>query len=457
MPIRIRLSLWYSAIFALALLLFSLGLYGIMERHLVSMVDDAIADRMEHLVAAVRAANPNGEAAESPVTPSLDAFEAPEVYVQVLSRDGSILARSSNLEIRILPPLTDLGKQGTFDVTVDGTRMRASAAPVTAKGQTVAWIEVAVSFRQRDMVLDRLRWVLLGGGLGAIVLVGLLSAALAGRALSPVSEMTETARAIALSRGFSRRLSVSSQKDELGQLAQTFNEMLASLEEAYSAQQRFTSDASHELRAPLTAIRGNLDLLDRVKDMPEEDHQQTLQHVRREVERLGRLVNDLLTLARADAGQAQMQSGLVELDALLVEAHRQALSMSKGVGVRLADLEPAVVQGDEDRLKQLLLILVDNALRYTPEGGVVTLGLKREPPWVTAYVEDTGIGIEPEDLPRIFDRFWRADRARSRDSGGTGLGLSIAKWIVEQHGGEILVGSVPGKGSRFSVRLPASP
>jgi len=231
--------------------------------------------------------------------------------------------------------------------------------------------------------------------------------------------------------------------------------MLASLEEAYSAQQRFTADASHELRAPLTAIRGNLDLLDRIRDMPADERRQTLTHVRREVERLSRLVNDLLALARADAGQA-LETRPVELDALLVDAHRQARSLARGVSVHLGNLEPAVVQGDEDRLRELLLILVDNALRYTPEGGTVTLWLKHEQPWAVVGVEDTGIGIEPEDLPHVFDRFWRADKARSRDSGGTGLGLAIAKWIVDHHGGELVVESTPGKGSRFSVCLPTS-
>jgi two-component system, OmpR family, sensor kinase len=265
--------------------------------------------------------------------------------------------------------------------------------------------------------------------------------------------LTETARAIALSRGFDRGLNVMRPHDELGQMAETFNEMLASLEEAYSAQQRFTADASHELRAPLTAIRGNLDLLDRVKDMPEDERQETVQRVRREVERLSRLVNDLLILARADAGQ-ELELRPVELDSLVLDAHRQVQGLADGVAVRLEHLEPVVVQGDQDSLRQLVLILLDNALRYTRPGGHVSLGLRSEAPWAVVEVKDTGMGIRPEDLPHIFERFWRADAARSRDGGGTGLGLAIAKWIVDRQGGEVLVTSTPGVGSCFAVRLP---
>ncbi|MBI4336318.1 MAG: HAMP domain-containing histidine kinase [Chloroflexi bacterium] len=427
-----------------------------MARHLEAMVHEAITTRADHLVTAIQSANEPVPEGNALTVPPLDTFEAPEVYVQILTPEGTVLARSSNLEGQSLPLPQGPLKRGDFPASLGSVRMRALLDPITAGGRNIAWVQVAASYREKERVLGRLRWTLVTGGLGTVAAVGLLGGALAGRALRPVSEMAETARAIALSRGFSRRLGVSNPKDELGQLAQTFNEMLASLEEAYAAQQRFTADASHELRAPLTAIRGNLDLLDRIRDMPEGERREALAQVRREVERLSRLVNDLLALARADAGQA-LVIRQVELDALLVDAHRQARSIAKGVSVRLGHLEPALVQGDEDRLKELLVILLDNALRYTPEGGSVTLSLNHEPPWVTVCVEDTGIGIEQKDLPHIFDRFWRADRARSRDSGGTGLGLAIAKWIVEQHGGEVLVASGPGQGTRFSVRLPAAP
>ncbi|MBI4199141.1 MAG: HAMP domain-containing protein [Chloroflexi bacterium] len=454
MPIRVRLALWHGAIFGAALLVFGVALYAIMARHLASMADEGVAGRVEHLATALRAANADGRMSNTLVIPPLDTFEEAEVYVQVLAPDGAVLSRSGNLKEQSLPIPQGAPRQGEFSAVLGGVEVRGSVAPVAIGGSTAAWVQVAVSNRQREMVLQRLRWALIGGGAGAVALVGLLSGALAGRALAPVSEMAETARAIALSRGFDRRLKAGNPRDELGQLALTFNEMLASLEKAYAAQEQFAAHASHELRAPLTGIRGNLDLMGMIKDMPEEERQQVLGQVRREVERLSRLVNDLLALARADTGQ-ELELRPVELDAVVVDVYRQVLPTANGLDLRLATLEPSVVQGDEDRLKEVLLILVDNAIRYTPQGGTVTLALRREPPWVSVDVEDTGMGIAPEHLPHIFQRFWRADPARSRDRGGTGLGLAIAKGIVDQHGGEILVASTPGRGSRFTVRLPA--
>lgn len=455
MPIRLRLALWYGAIFGVVLLLFGIVLYLFMARHLESMVEDAVGNRASHLAAAVSVANTGGPLGDTVRVPPLDDFEAPEVYVQVLDTEGTIVARSSNLQDRVLPvpDARTPGEEST--VLLDGVALRETTVAVVIGGNTVARVQVAASYDQRDMVLDRLRWVLVLGGLGSMGFVVILSSTLAGRALRPVIDMTETARAIALSRGFDRRLNAGDPNDELGHLAQTFNEMLASLEEAYSAQQRFTADASHELRAPLTAIRGNLDLLDRVKEMPETERRESLARVRHEVERLSRLVNDLLALARADAGQ-QLRIEPVELDALLVDVHRQVLATAGGVTVSIDHIEPVVVQGDPDRLKELLLNIADNALRYTPAGGSVALRLDLELPWVIVSVADTGIGIDSDDLPHVFDRFWRADQARSRDSGGTGLGLAIARWIVDRHGGEIAVTSRPGEGTTVSIRLPAS-
>jgi len=456
LSIRVRLAMWYGTIFGVALLLFSVGLYVFMARHLDGMVDEAMARRANYLIATITTARQHMMMpADTFFVPPLDTFESPEVYVQVTAANGTVLARSANLGGRSLPVASSFLEQRNAVVYLDEAKLKLSTTPIAVDGKTVGWVQVASSLSQRDVVLARLRWVLMGGGVTAVVVVGFLSGALAGRAIQPVSEMTETARAIALSKGFNRRLPPVNANDELGRLAQTFNEMLASLEAAYAAQKRFTADASHELRAPLTSIRGNLDLLARIKQMPEEERVEVLNYARKEVERLSRLVNDLLALARADTGQP-INLRPVEMDALLAEVHHQAQAMADGVSVRLTHLEPALVRGDEDRLKELLLILVDNAIRYTPHGGTVSLSLKCEHPEVIVSVEDTGIGIETEDLPHVFDRFWRADKARSRDSGGTGLGLSIAKDIVERHKGEITVRSVPGHGSRFDIHLPAS-
>jgi two-component system OmpR family sensor kinase len=242
-------------------------------------------------------------------------------------------------------------------------------------------------------------------------------------------------------------------RDELDRLAATFNEMLTSLEEAYCAQQRFVADASHELRAPLTAIQGNLELLRRHPTMPAAERAESLAEVERESSRLTRLVADLLALARADAGMKLSQHS-VDLDAIVLESFRAAHQLAQGQKLSLDPFEPVRVRGDADRLKQLVLIMLDNALKYTPPGEQVTVGLQCCQASAEIRICDTGVGISGADLPHVFERFYRADPARSRDPGGTGLGLPIARWIVEQHGGTIELQSQLGQGTTVTVRLP---
>jgi len=264
--------------------------------------------------------------------------------------------------------------------------------------------------------------------------------------------MIASAQTIARSRDFAHRLSVPPHQDELGQLATTFNTMLGSLGQAYQAQQRFVGDASHELRAPLTAIQANLELLERRPDMPPADRQEAVAEASREAHRLTRLVADLLTLARADAGSG-LRRQRVELDQVLLAVMHQARHLVHGQQVSVGALEPIWVQGDPDRLQQLLLILVDNAIKYTPPGGQITLSLRRQDGRAVMTVQDTGVGIAATDLSHVFERFYRADPARARDPGGSGLGLAIARWIVDQHGGEMTLHSTPGQGTTVTISL----
>jgi len=235
--------------------------------------------------------------------------------------------------------------------------------------------------------------------------------------------------------------------------------MLSRLETLFHTQRRFVADVSHELRTPLTTIQGNVQLLRRGAAEDPEARRETLADIESEVARMSRLVADLLLLARMDAG-VELDLAPVELDTLVLDVYRTAQLLTNAVHVRLGHEDQAVIQGDADRLRQLLLNLVDNALKYTPPGGRVTLSLHKKEGWVQIVVADTGLGIPPEDLqpgpsgvPPIFERFYRADRARSR--GGTGLGLSIVHWIANAHGGRIEVESTVGHGSTFTVWLPA--
>jgi signal transduction histidine kinase len=225
------------------------------------------------------------------------------------------------------------------------------------------------------------------------------------------------------------------------------------LERLFTLQRRFVGDVSHELRTPLTTIKGNLDLLQRYNDP------KSISNISSEVDRMGRLVGDLLLLAQADAGQIPLEMTTFDLDALLLEIYEEAHILSnRKHQIHLGEnFEQVRIRGDKDRLKQLLLNLVTNAIRYTPQGGSVTLSLAEKDGMIAASVSDTGQGIPPEDLKHIFDRFYRTDKARSRAAGGTGLGLSIVKWITEAHQGRLEVQSQEGKGTTFTVLLPKMP
>lgn len=239
---------------------------------------------------------------------------------------------------------------------------------------------------------------------------------------------------------------------------QALRDSEARLRSMIEVQKRFVSDASHELRAPLTAIQGNIELLKKYPRMPAEDKQEALDEAQREAQRLGRLVSDLLALARSDAG-AQLRLGMVRLKPLVMQSWSEAHHLIKGQHLILQEVEDFEMEGNADRLKQLLIILLDNAIKYTPDDGKVTLSLTCENGHALLKVQDTGIGISKEDLPRVFDRFYRADPSRTRDQedpGGSGLGLSIAQWIVEQHKGQIRLDSELGKGTRVTVQLPLS-
>jgi heavy metal sensor kinase len=284
--------------------------------------------------------------------------------------------------------------------------------------------------------------------------------------------MTTTARRIEAER-LAQRLEGEEADDELGRLARTLNEMLARLEAAFAQVRRFSADASHELRTPLTVLKGEIEVaLRSPRDSGE--YQRVLASALEEVESMTRLVDDLLLLSRADAGALRWGAEPVELDRLVEEVAKEGeiLGRGKQVRVKIQGLEPLIVQGDGQRLKQLLRNLVDNGVKYTPPGGQVSLALravKRETSNVKRMgseigqaggdlaeitVQDSGIGIPPEALPRIFERFYRVDPARSREAGGAGLGLCIARTIAEAHGGRIEVQSIPGAGSTFTIVLP---
>src|SRR6266567_954022 len=472
MSIRLRLALCYGALFAVILLLVmglgyaihARGEYDDLDRTLLVSVDHAAAEATSGdggphlvqgrngLVLALRLFGADGVLKES----ALGTEALPSVDPRAVLRSPA--GPPYDVVAQLVPPV--LASPATPDpsgafglLVVPGQRWRVYVLTLHSAGAPSGYLEAVTPLGRLDAEMQTFRIFLPVLALTGLALALFGSWAIAGRALRPIATMIRTARTITLSHDLSSRIEATPHRDELGRLANTFNEMLASLEAAYRTQQRFVSDASHELRTPLTVIQGNLELLRRHRSMPEAERDEALTEVERESTRLARLVADMLVLARADAG-VSLKRCPVDLDAVVLEAYKEARHLAQGQALSLDPFEPARVEGDEDRLKQLLLILLDNALKYTAATGHVTLGLHRRETEVEIVVRDTGVGIAPEDVPLVFERFYRADPARSRDPGGTGLGLPIARWIVEQHEGEILLDSQLGQGTTVTVRLP---
>jgi heavy metal sensor kinase len=277
------------------------------------------------------------------------------------------------------------------------------------------------------------------------------------RALAPVVRITQTAERIG-SRNLSSRLEVAQSRDELQHLSETLNGMLERLEMAFRRITQFTADASHELRTPVALMRTTAELSLR-KPRAEADYREALTQILRELETTSALIENLMLLARADSGVEVLQFAPVDLAEILGDACRQGRILTEGKQISFQELitqDPVIVEGDAGALRRLFVILLDNAVKYTPPGGTVTLTLTDPRGVAVAEIRDTGIGIGEVDLPHIFERFYRADKARSPGMGGVGLGLSIGRWIAEAHGGVIEAESTPGQGSVFRVRLPIS-
>lgn len=459
MSIRLRLTLLYSGILACTLVVFSVVLYVLVGRFTLHWQEQALAEEAAQILT-------QGEFRLTVIRTPQGKVAIPQTFVQTRDLSGQVVSRSINLGNYELP-LSDKGlaaltsgeANGWLEIVRTETgRLLIYSRPVVANGQTVGILQVARSLADLDRTLTTLRQYLVVGTVVSTITAFFVGWVLAGASLRPINRITQTAREIGQARDFSRRVEYDGPNDEIGALVTTLNEMLTELQAAYQqveqalvAQRRFVADASHELRTPLTTLRGNVELLQREPPLPPEEQRAILQDVAAEIDRMIRLVRELLTLARADAGLRPRWEP-VQLGPLLEDAVRQAQLLRPRPVVRAAGSRDAVVRADRDLLRQVLLILLDNALKYTPEDGTVEAQVVVENGRAGIAVRDTGIGIDPAILPHIFDRFFRGDAARRGD--GTGLGLAIAKSLVEAMRGEIRVASTPGEGSTFTVLLP---
>ncbi|MBM2810239.1 MAG: periplasmic sensor signal transduction histidine kinase [Chloroflexi bacterium] len=457
MPLRLRLTVLNALVIASAICLLGAFTYLIEARSLAEELDESLRSQGRILVNIYQVRAGLSPRTRERILPQPNVFAGPSFHVQVIDPDGEIMDRSAELGARRLPvkeqTLLRAGdNEQVFEtVRLEGQNVRLLTVPLVAEEEFLGYIQVARSLETIEDALEFLARSLLGVGAVLLVLTLAVSWALAVVSLSPIGRITQAAREVTRSGRLDRRLPPPRSRDEIGRLAETFNRMMDRLEGAFAAQRRFIADASHELRTPLTTVRGNLELLRRQDAVSDPAMREALTDVIDEAQRMSRLVERLLALARADAGQ-QLSRTAVRIDEIVRTVHREVQPLAQQVAVRIDRIAAIQVMGDPDALKQLLLILVENGIKYTPAAGEVTIGLALESRDVVLSVTDTGCGISPEDIPRLFERFFRAATARS--SGGTGLGLAIAQWIVEEHGGAIHVTSQLGAGSTFAVRLP---
>lgn len=458
MPIRWRLTLQFALILLIILIASSAVLQLLLQRYLVNEVDDILrvnSARVHGTLNPQQVPEPLDDETIHSRLPPINEFASPGIYIQLIGTDGQVVVKSDSLggqELPVSPALIEQGFAGKALIQTvaagDGASVRLMVSPLYLRDRTLV-LEVAQSLKHVETTLVQFRWALI-----AFILIPLVLAAASGSfivrsALSPVSRITRTAKSIDTSSDLSSRVGYQGPADEIGQLAATFDHMIERLDKTFQLQKDFIADASHELRSPLTVMRGNLDLLKR--NLGEKDREESLRAIEAETRRMSEVVNDLLFLAEIESDNLMKSETVLLKDVVLEELERFA-PLAKGRLVT-GHMEDLSVKGDLQHLRRMLGNLIDNAIKYTPDGGSITLTLDRQNGWAKLTVSDTGIGIAPEHLTHIFDRFYRVDKAKSRARGGTGLGLSIVKSIAEQHGGRVTVTSEPSKGSTFTVWL----
>ncbi|RIX53207.1 sensor histidine kinase [Paenibacillus nanensis] len=483
MSIRLRLTLWYSGLLAVTLLVFGVAVYMFINWNTYNDLKEQVRKDSESMrINAMMFFNTLDLNVEDRGILDKD------VYIQLVNyEEGNVIRQSRNLKtINALIPFPEHTTNPDrafvkYKLNIEGKdySMIVYQRPIVINNQLVGLLQVGAIPYNEEKFMDGLRTTLIFASLAVVLIAFTVGLLIARQALRPIGQVISATRQIEKGSDLSVRIPANGPKDEIGQLVDTLNTMLARLEkayneldEAYKAQRRFVSDASHELRTPLTTIRGNIDLLEKMWSRAKEsgasaageglrltaDHwemsSEAMSDIAAEAKRMSTLVGDLLALARADAGYVMEKQSLPLLP-LTEEVARRAGLLPRSADWRIGDLSKlrdVHVYGNHDYLQQLLFIFIENAFKYTPNG-YVELRAVRKDGHIGWIIEDTGIGMNPDEIPHIFDRFYRADESRGVTV-GTGLGLSIAKWILDEHGGSVEVVTRENEGTTFTVWLP---
>ena len=462
LSIGLRLSLWYVLIFALAQCVFGAGMYVVLRHHLRGIVNDSLRDEMQDLSSVLQGQKPSltVDHLREEVTEAYAQDHAGE-YLQIFTAQGETIYLSEFLAKHPLQPIPEsalraTSEEGRFeDRRMEGKRFRFLNAAIDAHGHTFL-VQLGTPTGEIYETLDAFRRYLLWLAPLVLLIAAVGGNWLSHRALTPVDALTRTARTINVN-NLGRRLETPGTGDELQRLSETLNEMLARIESSVQRITEFTADASHELRTPVALIRAEAEVA-LGRERTDQEYRSALQHVLTESERMTRMLEQLLSLVRADSGAETIQLADVDLAELVREAAESWQKVASYHGLRLTGAVPAQpvhVAGDSLALRRVLDILLDNAVKYSSARGQIILTVESTSGRVLLNVRDNGPGLPQDEHAKIFERFYRVDKARSRQMGGAGLGLSIARWIVHQHRGTITVRSSPGQGAEFSVELPS--
>jgi heavy metal sensor kinase len=457
--VRVRLTLWYVLVFGLLLAAFSTFVYLVLSQTLYARLDQSLLNAAHAIAGEFRSELAESkEGAGWAANQALTEMRMQGIYLGIFDGEKRLASYFDGEDPITIPGELLSTAQSISPVfhTIHGYRNEgARVAVISVNGMGKDYL-VAAAEPLHDLVeqLGSIRRIFyLGFPLGLII-AGVGGFILAKKSLAPVVAMSNQAERIG-ARNLHERLEVGTKPDELGNLARVFNDLLSRLDRSFEGMREFMADASHELRTPLSIIRGEADVA-LSQDRDAQEYREALATIQDEARRLSRIVDDMMALARADAGQRPLQIEEFYLNDLVEECCKAArvLALQEQVSLTVEPTADITYRGDEDLLRRMLLNLLDNAAKYTPSGGAISVRLVLESGRVKIVVSDTGIGIPADSAPHVFDRFYRVDKARSRADGGSGLGLAIAKWVAEAHKGTIDLSSTPGKGSSFTVSLP---
>jgi len=459
--IRFNLISRFAALLLLVTVTFAGFTYWSVRRYVVDVVGGSMLHRAEQIG---RTLLRGGPADESYIANEIETRYAPELndrFIRITRADGSVLYCSRNPADRSFTPANvpypkakTLKSELREESPSDEAKMLIAAVPYSSDQGGGYLVEAGTSLAGANRVMEALLWTLAAGLFSLLVLTVIGGWMLMNRALSPVHNITVAAQDITL-RDLRRRLPVPQTGDEIANLCVVLNKMIARLQESFDNVSRFTADASHELRTPLTIIRGELEEMIQRSDLNEQIRS-ALGSLLEEVERLVAIVERLFALSRLDAGEAQIERVKFSLSELAETTLEQMslLAEEKSISLQFKTKDPVQVEGDRTRLKQIIVNLLDNAIKYTPDGGAVELSVWSRNGTAFLEVKDTGPGIPESALPHVFERFYRADEVHSRDVEGAGLGLAIVRSIASAHGGDVSVSSEVDSGCRITVRLP---